>query len=60
MTFFYMLPSVNENSDRESDPMPYSLCLYLSRSAFIVSFTDPNKHYLMCNLFKFFNDGPSV
>ena len=55
-----MLPSVNENSDRESDPMPYSLCLYLSRSAFIVSFTDPNKHYLMCNLFKFFNDGPSV
>ena len=38
-----MLPSVNENSERESNPMPYTLHLYLSKSSFLVSFTDPNK-----------------
>ena len=43
LTFFHMLPSVNKNSERESNPMPYPVCLYLSGSAFLVSFTDPSK-----------------
>ena len=43
MTFFPVLPSVNENSERESNPMSWLLQLYLSGSAFLVSFTDPNK-----------------
>ena len=38
-----MVSSGNANSERESNPMPYPLYLYLSRSAFLVSFTDPNK-----------------
>ena len=38
-----MLPSVNENSERELDPMSSPPYLYLSRSAFLVSFTDSNK-----------------
>ena len=43
MTFFQYLSSVNENSERESNPM-----LWHPRFAFIwisilVSFTDPNK-----------------
>ena len=44
MTFFPMLPSVDENPERESSPMPYPLYLHLSRSAFLVRFTDPNNH----------------
>ena len=43
-----MLPSVNENSERESNPMLKPLYLYSSRSAF---FTDSNKqlpHVKMC------------
>ena len=46
-----MLPSVNENSERESDPMLKPLYLYSSRSAFLASFTDSNKqlpHVKMC------------
>ena len=43
MNFFPMLPSVYEKSKRESNPMPKLLYLDLSRSAFSVSFTDPNK-----------------
>ena len=43
MTFFPVLPSVNKNSGRESNPIPYPLYLYLSGSAFLVDFTDPNK-----------------
>ena len=43
MTFFPVLPSVNKNSERESNPMSQSLDLYLSGSAFLVSFTNPNK-----------------
>ena len=39
-----MLPSVDKNSERESSPMPYPLYLHLSRSAFLVRFTDPNNH----------------
>ena len=50
MTFFSVLPSVNENCERESNPMPQSLCLYLSGPAFLVSLTDPNKRSLMWNL----------
>ena len=38
-----MLPSDNKNSERKSNPMPYPLYLYLSGSAFLVSYTAPNK-----------------
>ena len=38
-----MLPSVNENSGPESNPMPQPQHLYLSGSTFLVSFTDPKK-----------------
>ena len=41
-----MLSSVNENSERQSNPMPQPLYLYLSGSAFLVSFRDPNKQLL--------------
>ena len=40
---FPMLPYVNENFERESNLMPHPIYLYLSRSAFLVSFTDPNE-----------------
>ena len=43
MIFLPILPSVNENSERESNPLQELLYLYLSRSAFLVSFIDPNK-----------------
>ena len=43
VTLFPMLPFVNENSERESNPMSQLLCLYLSTSAFLVSSTAPNK-----------------
>ena len=43
MTFFPILPSGNKNCERESNLIPQPLYLYLSRSAFLVSFTDPNK-----------------
>ena len=38
-----MPPSINENSERESNTMPWPLYFCLSGSAFLVSFTDPNK-----------------
>ena len=38
-----MLSSVNENPERESNPMLQPIYLYLSESAFLVSFIDPNK-----------------
>ena len=61
MTFFSKLPSVNKNSERESNSMPEPLCLYLSRSAFLVSFTDPNKQLFNGNaVFKFLNCGFSL
>ena len=43
MTFFPMLSSVNENSERESNRMSSLLYLYLSKSAFLVSFADPHR-----------------
>ena len=43
MTFFPELPSVNENPERESNPIPRATYLYLSKSAFLVSFTDLEK-----------------
>ena len=43
MTLFPMLPSDNEKSERESNPMPQSVHLYLVRSAWLVCFTDPSK-----------------
>ena len=42
MTFFRILPSDNKNSEHELNPVPYPLYLYLSVSAFLVSFTVPN------------------
>ena len=46
MTFLPMLPSVSESSERESNLMSLPLYLYLSGSAFLVSFTDPVKQLL--------------
>ena len=63
MTFPPMLPSVTNNSEPESNPMPYPmpLYLYLSESAFLVSFTDPNKQLFNVKLvFNFFNHGVSI
>ena len=54
--FFPTLPSDNENSECKSNPLPYPLYLYLSRSPFFVSFADPNKFK---SVFKSLR-GPSV
>ena len=40
-----MIIIINENSERESNSMQKKLYLYLSGSAFLVSFTDPNKQF---------------
>ena len=40
-----MLPSVNKNSERESNYMLYPLYLYLFRSVFLVSFTNPENQF---------------
>ena len=56
-----MLLSGNENSERESNPIPQPLYLYLIRSAFLVSFTGPNKQLTNVKIaFKFLDCGPSV
>ena len=56
-----MLPSGNERSDRELNPMSKPLYLYLFRSAFLVRFTDPNQQLPNVKfVFKFLNCGPSV
>ena len=61
MTFFPMLLSVNENSERESIPMPSSLYLNISGLAYLVRFTDPNKQlFNVKSVFKFRNHGLSV
>ena len=61
MTVFPMLPSVNKNSEGESDPMLQPLYLYLSVSAFSVSFTDQYKEiFNIKSVFKFLNHGVSV
>ena len=44
MKIFPMVPSGNENSERESNPIPQRLYLDLSRSTFLVIFTDPNNY----------------
>ena len=52
--FSYFFLSGNENSKWESNPMLWLLFLYLSRSAFLVSFTDPNKQLpKVKSMFKF-------
>ena len=43
MTFLPTVPSGNENSEQESNPMLQLLYLYLSKSEFLVSFRDPIK-----------------
>ena len=61
MIFFPKLPSVNANSERKSNPMQQPVYLYLSRSAFLVSFTEPNKQLPnVKSVFKFFNYGVNV
>ena len=56
-----MLLSVNENSERESIPMPSSLYLNISGLAYLVRFTDPNKQlFNVKSVFKFRNHGLSV
>ena len=56
-----MLPSVNENSERESNPMRWPSYLYLSESAYLVSFSDPNKQLLnVISALAFLNSGSSV
>ena len=52
-----MLRSVNENFDQKSNPMSKPLYLYLFGSAFLVSFTEPNKQlFNVKSVFKFLND----
>ena len=61
MAFFRTLPSVNENYERESNPMLQSLYLYLSGSVFLVSPAYPNKKlFNVKSLFAFVNHGFSV
>ena len=56
-----MVPSVNESSERESNPMLEPLCLYLSGSAFLVTFTDLNKQYFnVKSVFQSLNYGLSM
>ena len=43
MTFLSMLPSGNENSERESNPILEPLYTYLSGSAFLANLTSPNR-----------------
>ena len=55
------LPSVDKNSELESNSMPYPVYLYLSRLAFLVRFTDPNKQLLnIKSVLKFLNCGTSL
>ena len=49
MTFFTILSSGNENNDCVSNLMPQPLYLYLSVSAFLVSFTAPNRQSFRAN-----------
>ena len=43
MTFLPKLPAHNENCESASNPVPWPIYGYLSISAFLVTFTDPNK-----------------
>ena len=61
ITIFPTLPFVNENSERESNPISQLLYLYLSTIAFLVSFTAPNKQLpSVKSVFKSFYDGSSL
>ena len=40
-----MLLSGNKNCECESNPIPYPGYTYLSESAFLVNFTEPNKQF---------------
>ena len=42
MAFFPMLPSGNEYSERESNPIPQPAYKYLSRSVFLANLKPPN------------------
>ena len=54
-TFFTMF-HVSENFERESNPLPLLQYLYLSGSAFLFSFTDPNKQFFnVKSMFKCLN-----
>ena len=51
-----MFSPVIKNSEQESNSMLWSLYLYLSRSAFLVSYTDLNKQlFNVRSVFKFLN-----
>ena len=43
VTFLPTLPSGKEYSIRVSNPIPKPLCVYLSRSVFLVNLKSPNK-----------------
>ena len=61
MKFFPMLLFLNKSPERELNPLPGSLSLYLSGSAFLVSFTDPHKQFFnVKSVFKFLNHRFSV
>ena len=45
MTLLPTQPSGNENSERESNPIPQPLYSYLSGSAFVSNLTPPNKQF---------------
>ena len=61
MTFVPMFLSVNKNFEQESRHMSQPLYLYLSESAFLFSFTDPNEQLFNVKyVFKFLNHGVSV
>ena len=56
ITFPPSLPSFHENFERQSNPMPEPLYLYLSGLAILVSFTAPNKQLPSINsVFKSFD-----
>ena len=46
ITFLLALPSGKEYSSRKSNPISSAVYLYLSRSAFLVSFKDPTEQLL--------------
>ena len=59
MTFFCILPSDNKNSEHELNAVPYPLYLYLSGSAFLVSFAVPNNQSFRVKLVFMSRDHPS-
>ena len=49
-----MLPLGNENSEPESNPIPWPLYTYLAGSVFLANLTPPNKQsYKLKSVFKF-------